>query len=179
TVTIDGDRLRDRHGAEAARIEDADLSVRGGLADRACERLAGSGAAAGIGVVADTRHPGTGRLSLRHRSEAKGQDGDEDKNESLAIHEVLLETFQVAAIKDGSPTYTVPRRLTGLVNWIVNGAKFSTLRGSCCDLDHKPTSNFGKLMIPAGVRRLKELSREDLNEFVTENVSVLTEDEAL
>ncbi len=34
-------------------------------------------------------------------------------------------------------------------------------------------------MIPAGVRRLKELSREDLAEFVTENAAVLTEDEAL
>ena len=34
-------------------------------------------------------------------------------------------------------------------------------------------------MIPAGVRRLKELSREDLAAFVTENASVLTEEEAL
>ena len=34
-------------------------------------------------------------------------------------------------------------------------------------------------MIPAGVRRLKELSREDLAAFVKENASVLTEEEAL
>ncbi len=34
-------------------------------------------------------------------------------------------------------------------------------------------------MIPASVRRLKQLSREELTEFVTENASVLTEDEAL
>lgn len=34
-------------------------------------------------------------------------------------------------------------------------------------------------MIPAGVRRLKGLSREELAQFVTENASVLTEDEAL
>jgi hypothetical protein len=34
-------------------------------------------------------------------------------------------------------------------------------------------------MIPAGARRLKELPREDLAEFVSENASVLTEDEAL
>lgn len=34
-------------------------------------------------------------------------------------------------------------------------------------------------MIPAGARRLKELSREELTDFVAENASVLTEEEAL
>ena len=34
-------------------------------------------------------------------------------------------------------------------------------------------------MIPPGARRLKELSREELTDFVSENASVLTEDEAL
>jgi hypothetical protein len=34
-------------------------------------------------------------------------------------------------------------------------------------------------MIPAGLRRLKQLSREELTDFVTENGTVLTEDEVL
>ena len=62
---VDGDRLGDRHGAEAARIEHADFAVLGGLRDRARERLAGRGAAARVDVVADAGNPGPRRLRVR------------------------------------------------------------------------------------------------------------------
>src|SRR4029078_11479443 len=60
----DGDRLRDGDGAEAARIEDVDLAARGGLRDRAGERLARRGAAARVRIVADAGNPGAGRLRV-------------------------------------------------------------------------------------------------------------------
>ena len=62
-ATVDGDRLGDRHGAKAARIEAIDLAAGGGLGNGAGERLARGGAAARIGVVADAGNPGAGRLS--------------------------------------------------------------------------------------------------------------------
>ena len=64
----DGDRLGDGHAAEAARIEDVDLAAGGGLRDGAREGLAGRGAAARVGVVADARDPGPGRLGERQSS---------------------------------------------------------------------------------------------------------------
>jgi len=53
----DGDRLGDGDGAEAAGVEDADLTTGGGLRDGARERLARSRAAAGVGVVTDPPTP--------------------------------------------------------------------------------------------------------------------------
>ena len=63
-VAVDGDRLGDRDGAEAARIEDVDLAAGCGLRDRAGERLAGRRAAARVDVVADAGDPGAGRLRV-------------------------------------------------------------------------------------------------------------------
>src|SRR5205814_4999014 len=64
TFTGDRDRLRDRHAAEAAGIETVDFAARRGLRDRAGKGLAGRRAAARVGVVADPRDPGPGRLRL-------------------------------------------------------------------------------------------------------------------
>ena len=60
----DGDRLRNGHPAEATRIEAVDLAAGSGLRDGAGERLARRRAAAGIGIVADARHPGSRCLRL-------------------------------------------------------------------------------------------------------------------
>src|SRR5712691_8198720 len=62
---LNGDRLGDRDGAKPARIQDVDLAGRGGLRDRAGERLAGSGTAARVGVVADPGDKGSRRLCAR------------------------------------------------------------------------------------------------------------------
>src|SRR5437762_6500683 len=64
TFTGDRHRLRDRHGAEAAGIETVDFAARRGPRDRAGKGLARRGAAARVGVVADPRDPGPGRLRL-------------------------------------------------------------------------------------------------------------------
>src|SRR5438045_9798661 len=64
--TGDRDRLRDRHGAEAAGIEAVYFAARRGLRDRAGKGLARCGAAARVGVVAEPRNPGAG-LRLRRR----------------------------------------------------------------------------------------------------------------
>src|SRR5437016_5783646 len=66
TFALDGDRLGDGHGTEAARIQAVDLAAGGGLGDGAREGLAGRRAAARIEVVADTRDPGS-CLRLRGR----------------------------------------------------------------------------------------------------------------
>src|SRR5205085_3475884 len=50
-ITVDGDRLGDRHGAEAARIEHRNLATGGGLRDRSGKGLARRGAAARIGII--------------------------------------------------------------------------------------------------------------------------------
>src|SRR5947208_1485777 len=62
--TGDRHRLRDRYGAEAAGIETVDFAACSGPRDRAGKGLAGRGAAARVGVVADPRDPGPGRLRL-------------------------------------------------------------------------------------------------------------------
>ena len=64
---VDGDRLGDRHRAEAGRIEAVDLAARGGLRDRAGEGLARRRAAARIDVVADAGNPGPGGLRVSRR----------------------------------------------------------------------------------------------------------------
>lgn len=53
-VTVNGDRLRDGHGAEAARVNAIDLTVHRCLRNRASEGLARRRTAARIGVIADT-----------------------------------------------------------------------------------------------------------------------------
>ena len=71
----DSDRLGDGHGAEAAGIETVDLAACRGLRDGAGEGLAGSRAAARVGVVADAGNPSTGRLRMggndRHRQKKR------------------------------------------------------------------------------------------------------------
>ena len=67
---VNGDGLGGGERAEAARIEGIDLAAGSGLGDGAGPGLAGSGAAAGVDVVAHARHPCSRRLRLGHR--AKG-----------------------------------------------------------------------------------------------------------
>src|SRR5207245_9410560 len=62
--TGDRNRLRDRHGAEAAGIEAVYFAARRGLRARAGKGLPRRGAAARRGVVADPGNPGAG-LRLR------------------------------------------------------------------------------------------------------------------
>src|SRR4029078_12520057 len=70
------DRLRDRDSAEAAGIKRADLTIDGGLGNRASVGLAGGGAAARVDVVADTRTPGSRRLRLSHGNNRQGENGN-------------------------------------------------------------------------------------------------------
>src|SRR5436190_4196222 len=85
-VAADRDRLRDRDGAETARIEHVDLAARGGLADRAREGLAGRGAAARIGIVADAGHPRTRRLGTqRSGDEQTTKDCENEQNSILHV----------------------------------------------------------------------------------------------
>ena len=63
-VTIDRDRFGDGQRAEATGIEAVDLAVHGRLRDRTREGLARRRAAARIGVIADTRHPGPAGLRV-------------------------------------------------------------------------------------------------------------------
>jgi hypothetical protein len=55
---VDRYGLRDREGAEIRRIEGIDFATCCGLGNGSCERLAGCGAAARIGIIPDSRHPG-------------------------------------------------------------------------------------------------------------------------
>jgi len=57
-AAVDRNRLGDRHGAERARIERVDFPARGGLGQRARKGRARRGAAARIGIAADTGNPG-------------------------------------------------------------------------------------------------------------------------
>src|SRR5262249_1173427 len=68
--TLDGDRLRDDQRAERAGIEAVDLAADHGLLQRAPERAAGSGSAAGIDIVADPGDPGALDLRRRRRRQA-------------------------------------------------------------------------------------------------------------
>src|SRR5437764_10915769 len=63
--TGDRNRLRDRHGAEAAGIEAVYFAARRGLRDRAGKGLARCGAAARFGLGADRRNRGAWLLLRR------------------------------------------------------------------------------------------------------------------
>src|SRR6185369_588949 len=82
----DGQRLGDGDGAETTRIEDVDLADGRRLREGACEGLAGGGAAARVGVVADPGDPGAGRLGVRGGCEAE-QGGKGGQRERGLSHE--------------------------------------------------------------------------------------------
>jgi hypothetical protein len=76
----------DGDDTEAARIEDGDLAARGGLRDGAREGLAGGGAAAGVGIVADAGDPGASGLGMSGRCGHEDGESDERQDERTEIH---------------------------------------------------------------------------------------------
>src|SRR5262249_52232293 len=74
-AAVEGYRLGDGDGAEAARIEAVDLTAGGGLRDRSGEGLARRCAAARVNVVADARYPGSRRLRMRRTHSQHGHRG--------------------------------------------------------------------------------------------------------
>ena len=83
TFRGDGDRFADRDCAEAARIEDVDLSAGSGLGDRSRESFTWRGAAAWICVVAHTRDPGPGGLRVRDGGETNCHGGSREESNNL------------------------------------------------------------------------------------------------
>src|SRR5207237_1240526 len=78
-AAVEGDRLRDGHGAEAAGIERVDLAAVRRLRDGARPGLARRGAAAWIGVVADAGDPRARRLRERRRARQPKAERRSDK----------------------------------------------------------------------------------------------------
>jgi hypothetical protein len=73
-AAVDRDSLRDGDGTVPGRIQGIDFTALYGLGNRAGKRFAGSGAAAGVRVVANARNPGATCLRLRgcrQRAEAQ------------------------------------------------------------------------------------------------------------
>jgi len=63
-IGANGDRLRDGHRSETTWIENVDFPACGGLGNGTGKSLAGRRATTGVGIVADARYPGPGRLRL-------------------------------------------------------------------------------------------------------------------
>ena len=86
-IAVDGDRLVDVDRSEAARIEDADHALLGGLGHHTGEGPARGGAAARVGVVTDPGDPGAGGLGGGGGSEGEQREGGEGGKE---FHEALV-----------------------------------------------------------------------------------------
>src|SRR5262245_8589534 len=103
---IEGDRFRNRHRAEATRIERVDLTKGSGLGDGASERLTRRRATAWIGVVADAGHPGSSCLSLRTRREKTNRRNHRHhRDETRPAHEptpVVVVVLKLAPARSSS-----------------------------------------------------------------------------
>src|SRR2546428_897259 len=72
-AAVNGDCLGDGDRTKAARVEDVDFAGCSGLRNRTRKCLAGCGTAAWIGIIADTRDPGSACLSLGDRGKRDRQ----------------------------------------------------------------------------------------------------------